>query len=552
MSFKNARPVAATEGQRNKLTIGRNAVGDKQKLVEARVNAGMITMVDPADIPNGSLQLARNARCRFDKTVRRPGTLLLTPVKPNTNAVIGLAFYKKKNGQTFFLRFSPSTIHYISGGAWQALSAGVGGSLLGSATDRFRFVTAYDRFVFANNGVDVIQEFDTGANTYLPLGNAPEYKYITAFNQRLIGANLGGATPDGTQIGWSGNGNIDEWDPLVDQSAGFTPLVASPSDRGDFISGIFAISDRMVVLREKSIWLATKNPIPQDPFEFYPVVPGIGCDAPDSAVITLDGITWVDQRSGSVWMYTPGGAPDPIGRPIEKDLMRGLDDPKIIFAAYAPIENEYTVCIPQAAFDYVVAWTYNFRTKAWVRDEYEAVSAIDNIDLASAIISIDDLGDLPIDSLAGTIDDLSPASEIIPVRVFGRTDGEITQEDENTYVDPTVTGSANLTGAFTTELVSKTFTIPKDDAYFAEIRIEYVPKSAGVLQLYYSKDGGQTFNATPKEYTPTSDQLGKPQIFRLVKQIKCRRFAFKLASSDGQFELIGYEVHIYPGGESAS
>ena len=549
-NFKNERPMAVPIGARNPLDVPKIKVADKSKFASARVNQGMITMLDPADIPNEALQLARNARCRFDKTIRRPGTKLIVPAKPNSNPVIGVFFHKKNNGQTFFLRFTRNSIHYVSGGAWTALTAGTGGSLAGADTDRFRGVTAFDRFVFANNGVDVLQEFDDATNMYKALGNAPKYKYITAFYNRIVGANLVGASPDATNAGWSADGVIDEWDPLVNETAGNSSIVDSPADRGDFISGIFGFTSNMILLRERSVWIATKQAIPTNPFYFYTAVPGIGCDCPDSAVVALNGITWVDRRSGSVWFYSPSGQAEPIGRPIEKDLMRGLDDPALVFGSYAPIENEYTVCIPLVGFNGVREWTYNFRTKAWTVGEREAVTSIDDTDLAAALVTIDDLGLIPVEQLSGMIDDLSPGSDVIPVRIFGRGDGEITQEDENTYRDPVVVGSANTDGKFQTELVSKTFTLPTDDAYFAEIRIEYVPIAAAPMTLYYSRDGGATFNTLSKTITPTADQLGKPQLFRWVKPVKARRFAFKLAYDDGQFEVNGYEVHIYAGGES--
>lgn len=531
----------------------KNRVKGKSRFAAARVNLGMITMLDPADIDPSALQLARNARCRFDKTTRRFGSILMAPAKPDGNPVIGVFFHKKNNGQTFFLRFTRNSINYLSGGAWTALTAGVGGSLVGTDTDRFQGITAFDRFVFANNGVDVIQEFDDATNTYKQLGNAPAYKYITAFYNRVVGANLVGASPDFANVGWSADGVIDEWNPAVNETAGSSPIVDSPSDLGDPITGLFGFTSNMILLREQSVWIVTKQALPTNPFYFYTAVPGLGCDCPDSAVITLNGVTWVDRRSGTVWMFQPGGnPPEPIGRAIEKDLMRGLDDPSLVFASYAPIENEYTVCIPLVGFNGVREWTYNFRTKAWTVGEREAVTSINDTDLAAALVTIDDLGLIPIEQLSGTINDLSPGSDIIPVRVFGRSDGEITQEDENTYRDPIVAGSANVDGKFQTELVSKAFTLPTDDAYFAEIRIEYVPIAPATMTLSYSRDGGVTFNSNVKTITPTSDQQGKPQVFRWVKQVKARQFAFKLAYDDGQFNVTGYEVHVYEGGESKS
>lgn len=235
MSYQNARPMGETWGRRNPLNAPNSRMQDKDKFVEARVNQGMITMIDPADIPPGALQVARNAQCRFDKTSRRFGTKLFTPAKPNSEPVLASYFFRKNSGLSYFLRFTPSTLHYVAGAAWTPVTAGVGGSLTGGIKDRFNIVTAFDRCFFTNNGVDVIQEFDPGTDTYIALGNAPQVKYLTAFYNRLVGANVvGGVADDPTAIVWSQDAGItgvglEEWDPLVlPNTAGREPLIDSP------------------------------------------------------------------------------------------------------------------------------------------------------------------------------------------------------------------------------------------------------------------------------------------------------------------------------------
>lgn len=553
-----AKPYSVTWGRRNPLDASSSRLPDKSRFVESRINQGMITMIDAADIPTGALQVARNANVRFDRTSRRFGTKLFTPPRPDNQPVLASYLYRKNDGDSFFLRFTPSTLNYISGGgSWIPVTPGAGGSMLGGLKDRFNIVTAFDRCFFTNNGVDVIQEFDSASGNYIALGDAPQVKYLTAFYNRLVGANVvGGINDDPTALVWSQDAGItgiglEEWDGTVlPNTAGREPLIDSPSDLADYITGVFGFTNYMIILREHSIWIAQKNPIPTNPFASSNVFPGLGCNCPDTACITLSGITWADRLSGSVWTYTPGSEPEPIGRPIERDLMKGIDDPLNSFASYDPISQEYSVCIPQTAFNYVKAWKFNFRTKAWTYSEYEDVCSIDDPSIATGVITIDDLGDLPIDELVGTIDELGPTSDPVPIRVFGTKHGEIIVEDETTYTDPPVQDSANITGSFKTELVSKAFSLPTDEGYFAEVRIGYIPISAAPMSLYYSKDGGVTWNLTPKTITPAAATIGKSCLFRLVKLIKTRRFAWKLVMDDGQAEIIEYEVHVYEGGES--
>lgn len=545
MDFKNARPWP--QNYRNSFSGLKNTVPGKQKFIENRVNKGMITMLDPADIPPGALQMARNARCRFDITSRRPGTKLLDPLKPDGENILGIFFYKKNSGETFYFRFTRSAIYSRTGGSWTPYTIGAGGSLAGAITDQYQAAVILDRFVFANNGVDVLQELDTGALTYKALGNAPQYRYITGFFNRVIGANLAGGSPDGAQIGWSGDKNIDEWDPLVDETAGSSPLVESPSDLGDFITGVFSFTNVMVVLREQSIWLATKQPIPSNPFNFYTAFPGVGCNCPQSAKITLNGITWADRRSGSIWHYSPGAAePERIGLSIEKTLMDGLTDETQVFAGYDSIQQEYTLCIPQVGSRTVICWTYNFRTRSWVKDEYQGVTCISNADLSSAVTTIDELIGT-IDSLIGTIDELSPSQTVVPTRAFGRGDGNIILEDDDVTTDPDFFGAD---GNYETELLSKSFTLPTIDVYIAEIRIELIAKAVGAVRLEFSKDGGKTLTSAFKSFQIPGDKLGKPIILQWTRLVKCRRYAWRLTATSGQFDVIGYEVHVYQSGES--
>lgn len=542
--FKNARPMSQTET--NRVRSKPTGLPGKSKFIESRLNMGMVTMQDPSDIEPGALQLAQNARCRFDRTQRRPGTTLMTPTKPNSTPVIGLFFFKKNNGNTHYFRFTRNTVHERGGGSWTAYTAGTGGALAGADSDYIQGAVVLDHFVFANNGVNVLQELDTVATQYKALGNAPEYRYVTGFYNRVIAGNLQGSVPNAAQIGWSGENNITEWDPLVDETAGSTPLVESPGDLGDNISGVFGFTNVLAILREQSIWLATKQPIPTFPFNPYAAFPGVGCNAPYSAKITSNGLTWADRRSATVWHYTPGDAPQPIGRPVEKTLMDAIDDENLIFASYDPIQNEYTVCIPLVGSSDVVAWTYNFRTQAWTKDIYEGISIISDADLGTAVLTIDQLQGT-IESLTGDINSLGPAQAVIPTRSFGREDGEVTLQDDDATLDPPFNASS---GEYDTVLLSKAFTLPTDDIYVAEVRIELLPIAGGTVTLNYSKNGGKTISTQSKSRTFTGDEIDKSQIFTWTKQIKCRRFAWQLSAPSGQFHITSYEVHVYKSGES--
>lgn len=546
MDFRNLRPWP--QSTRNPLGFGKNRVPGKSKFIADKVTGGMVTTIDPSDLPPGALQIMRNARVRFDKTQRRPGTQLLTPAKPNANPVIGLFYFKKNDGTNFYFRFTPSTIHSRGVGVWTAYAAGAGGVLAGGQYDYPQAAVVLDKFVFAQNGTAVLQELDTGALTYKALGDAPKYKYVTGFANRVVGANLVAATSNPVQVGWSGDANPTVFNPATDETAGSSPLVDSPSDLADYISGIFGFTNVMLVLREQSVWLATRQPSATQPFYFYTAFPGVGCDAPFSAQLAQNSIIWADRRTGTVWEYEPGKSPIPIGRPIENKVFAGLTDEKKFFSAYDAVQNEYILCIPQVSGDSIICWVYNKRSQTWDKDEYEGITVASNADQTVAVTTIDELPGI-IEDLTGDIDSLSPSQTITPARAFGRQDGEIIVEslDDNVNTDPSYAASS---GAYETELLSKSYTLPTDDVYIAEIRIEVMPRTIGTVTLGYSKDGGNTISTDTKTFTFDGNDIGTSKLIRRVKQVKARRYSWRLVATTGQFDILGYEVHVYKSGES--
>lgn len=504
---------------------------------EAQVNKGVITMIDPDDIPNGALQVGKNINVRFDRTARRAGTTFLTPAKPDGLTVLGLFSFITKAGSAFSYRFTRSTLESRGATLWQNLN---GTLLLGTNLDRIRLVNVLDRAIFSNNGANVLQIINHGVNTYGNLGNAGTYRYITGFYNRAVGAALRGTSE--VQVGWSADGVITEWNPAVNETAGFSDILESPSDLSDPITGIFGFTNTMILMREQSIWQVTKQPIPTNPFYFYAAFPGIGCDCPDTIAVVPNGLAWLDIRTGTVWMYTPGAAPVPIGRPVEANIINGVDNPQSCFGSYNGKHAEYTVAIPRAASTLVTTWTYNFRTQAWTEGEYSGISSLNDLELSNigGGLTIDELVGT-VDQLIGAIDDLSPSTTTLNTRVFGRTDGELLIEDENVDSD----GGQ----PFHTEIISKSFVIPQDDVYIAELRIEFIKKIAGEMRLYQSKNGGEDwilYRTVGENYLATE----KHQIVKIKKPLKARRYAWKIEADEGKFEIVNFIVKVSSGGET--
>lgn len=553
-----ARPISSTKGPRKHPGSQKVNAQPLDGIFEKRVNLGMITSLDAADIPTAAVVNAMNCRVRFDRLETRSGTSVFVPTFPDTNAVLDIYMFERYDNSRFMLRFTKATINELDPGvAWIPYAAGAGGSLTGTDTDRFDIITAFDRLFFAN-GVDPVQEVDTTAKTYKAFGNAPTWKYITAFADRVFGANLVASTiaivdvpPNPVYIGWSGaqgsSGGIDEWDPAVEETSGRQPLLETPGDLSDDITGLFGFTNYLVVLRERSIWLGTKQAIPTLPVKFFAAWPGFGCDCPASAQVCEQSLIWLDTRTKTVWQYPPNGTPTRIGANVEETILDGLTDPLTVFSGYDPIENEYYVGYPEQGTDYARIWCYNLRSTAWTYDRIRKATCIVSIFVpgsSSGGLTIDELlGD--IDGLTGTIDDLSGVvvndsshQEVL----WGRNDGEIVFAEPDIATDFVETGFLE---GMQVEVDSKDFDFDVNDMAVNCFRMEILRLVGTEIGAFYRKNH---YDWQP--YTTFLMNTNFPRIFNFKKNVRARRYTWRIASNASRWKLLSYEVHTIKAGMS--
>ncbi len=494
--------------------------------IEARVNGGLVTQVDSADIQNNEFAQMKNMYSRDDKIGRRYGTSIYSPAKPNANAILLIDTIKEYTGTVKIMRFSTSTVHKMDfgGAVWTAIT---GPAFTADDTYRIKMVRLANR-TFFTDGKTNIKEINLTANTYANAGNAPKAAFIAGFFNRLVAANytaVGAENP--VQIGWSGDTNFSEWDPLVDYSSGFTYLAESPSDYSDFIVGLVPLANSMIILKEKSVWLATKQPSASNPFNFFTVVPGVGCDCPQSIQKITNGCVWYDSRIGTVFLYTVGMTePENIGFKIARTFLTDILDPNHCTSAYDPTNDEYSLVLaPYGAPSWPCAgtakiWRYNFRNKSWSYDELADVTSIDYIESVN-----------------------------VRKRIYGKYQGDLLVDDYTLYLPATLDSDNTL--AYTSTLVSKTFELPKEDEYIQKLRIEYIPRLAGAFTISYSKDNGATW-IVYKTVTFVAGDVGLRKLAIFNKNLKARQYTWKLSGTTGLYDIIQFAITTFSGAPSKS
>jgi len=528
-----------------------------QLLSEVRVDGGMNTRIDAADIPQNQLVLARNVYVDADKLIRFDGTILLTPPKPatdlldlengdqllqedtfdilldqgNTEPINVLYTFQRFNGTTVFLRFTDNKVWRRLSNSWLEVTSATPYTL--PTGGRVRLLPFNDRLFFVS-GTNNIYEIDFTANTYAYLGNAGKYKYITGFFNRIVGANkYDTSTPNPTLVAWSGDLNFAQWDANVDISAGSTPLLEAASDFADPISGLFGFASVMLILRERSLWTAQKRPVASNPFLFQAAYPFVGCDTPNSAVQKRNGIIWYDYRSNQVYDYTLGDRPREVGEAVRDNIKPKITNKENPIGSYNPITNEYILTIPGTNTTVTYAYVLNLNNGAWTERTIENCTCIYAFDNTSAALLIDELSGT-IDELSGTINDLANLTTSPPTLYYGMSQGDIL------IASPVDTDNG---ASIETILQSKIFKLYDRYISITRIRFTYIPLRAGEFTVQYNNGNGWT---TYKTVTFDLNAVGVRSRVACTKQVRAREFQWRITSLAGNFATLDYSIDITP------
>jgi hypothetical protein len=531
-------PKVSWGTDRSKIPGTRNLeLREDELLAEALLNGGMAADFDPSDLNPNQSPLIVNARIRRDKTSRRNGQTQFAPNKPDSSPVYDVIQFNVSGVTRYFIRVARDSVNFTSergtGGAWTPLTP----PLTARITDH---AVVLGKLILAN-GVQRLQLADLDAETLSDLGPvAPTAKYVTGFSERAVGANGGMSDEASETFYWSGNRNLSVWDALEDISSGQKRLDTAPRTEVDPISGIFGFNSVMVIPREKSIWLATPQPVASDPFKTFRSVPGVGTNLPGSIAVGRELLVFLDSRMRDISIYRPGQNIESIGIAIRDSILKDFQDADSVFSTYFTSEQEYLIGFETSTT--IRVWVFNFLTKSWSFYEIPNCTSLNITDDRTPYTSFDDLLGT-FDGLPGTFDELSGTPTDVPSLIYGFAGGEITKEDPEAESD-------SLEGLpesfYTFELQSKEYKKAKDDITVTRIEIEYQATVSAPITLQYTKNGGIDWITAKTIPTKT----GKVQILKFRKQIRTRRLMWRLLATSGKFDLLGYELDIASGGES--
>jgi len=372
-------------------------------------------------LPQGSLILGENVRTRDGKLRRREGTTSYGGATEDEE-VLNLIPFEDEN-VTKLIRITRARIAVDEGlGNWVTYTTG-------SFRKRFDYATFLDK-VYVANGESKLREIDFINQTAESIEDAPVAKYVTNFAERTVAANAPGAP---YTVYWPVNSDPTDW---TGTGSGFEPLVSGTVGLGDAITGLFGYEDNMIILRENSIWVATRLPFADNPMRFEAAFKDFGCDLPHTARAVPGGIIFGNAQRRGVYFYALGSAPVELSYPsIRRHLFLDQVDNEFAQGAYDVEHDEYHIGEAYELDSPKMrrVWVYNRRANSWVKDPLPEITAMSWATTGMSTLFIDDLVGT-IDAQVGFINELIDDVEII-TDFFKANAGNVFYADDTAITD---------------------------------------------------------------------------------------------------------------------
>ncbi len=173
-----------------------------------------------------------------------------------------------------------------------------------------------------------------GATNVPVISGAPQARYVAAFNDYLLAANINdGSNIAPQRVQWSDRGSASSWTGGV---SGFQDLLSA---RGG-ITRILPLERRIIVFFEDEIWEGTPIDFPFT-FNFQPLDSTIGCPFSWTAAVTPRGIVFMARNFQMYLLPKEGGAAQPIGAPLHRRIRDSIVQPAKAFGAYDGVNDQY-------------------------------------------------------------------------------------------------------------------------------------------------------------------------------------------------------------------
>lgn len=225
---------------------------------------------------------------RFGSILKRNGYSAVNTAEINSGGrVTCLHNFELADGTRYFVTIVGNKVYYWSSTAITGAPTEITGAVTVTAGNLFSHATFRDTALFTD-GVDPVFKWTGTGNCSaltVPTGMTAA-KYVAIFQNYTFLANV---TVSGTnyrsRIHYSNINTIETW-----TDSDFTDV---SRDDGQTITGLKALGDRLVIFKDRSIWIAQFTADADAPFNFTNTNSSVGCVAPFSIQEAYNGLIFL-------------------------------------------------------------------------------------------------------------------------------------------------------------------------------------------------------------------------------------------------------------------
>lgn len=360
------------------------------KYTTKAITASFIQFTGGLNSAGGSLNLSNRESSkiqnidfdRFGSVLKRNGYLAANTSALNSSARITcLHDFEQSDATRYLVTVAGSKVFYWSSTSITGAPTDITGAITVTADNLLSHATFRDTALFTNGVNPVFKWTGTGNCSALtvPTGLTAA-KYVAIFQNYTILANV---TVTGvnyrSRVHYSNINRIDAW-----TDSDFTDV---SRDDGQTITGLKVLGDKLVIFKDRTIWIAQFTGDADIPFQFTQTNSPVGCVAPFSIQEVLNGLVFL---SWDGIYFFDGFNAYKISDQLNQTFSNDLNPSKFAQAVsmYQHSKNRYWLAIAGASSptnNKVITWT-----KAQTTVDTNAFSVYSGINASSMEIVFPD------------------------------------------------------------------------------------------------------------------------------------------------------------------
>ena len=457
--------------------------------------------------------------------------------------------YNLISGTTRFAWYSASSyspLSYVSSGGYTAVPS------IGT-TERVDITQIYEAtndemlaVMSATSSYQTLFTWEVGATTFSSLTQAPRARWVAAFDNFLVAANVRAPSTESKfiqRVQWSDRGNPFNWTTGI---SGFQDLL----DAQGGVTRVMAQESRVVLFFENEIWVQFRDAFPNT-FRFQVLDRSVGTPYGMTCTETPKGICFLARDFMVYLLPKEGGPAVKIGQAVFRKIKDTVDEPGYAWGVYDPTTATYQLYYPTGAGTGLPqrAMWLNMETGAWAPQRFDQLDGARNLTIGwNGLLATGAAGQTWSDvsgvytwaNVPGTWGSYGPTNVYGQQVVYtGSSNGTVWYLNSNGTNDD----GTGVTCKW------RSSALGADDPAHTKLvngfRLDYDADTASTVSVAVSRDQGETFDSA---FTLGLAQAENQSTAQGYPYTGARYPVFEVQSNDRFFRLLRFWLAIRSGG----